>query len=150
MGRTFGLLYLSADPLPQSEVQKQLGISAGNASMTLAALVRWGVVHREEIPGDRREHYRGETDFWKMISGVLNDRERREIRAAIEAVTKAEGHAQAAQRSTRGKKRAEAEFTAQRLQKLRGICELGETMLDMLLGDLLLDLGRFRDVFKGG
>ena len=38
MGRAFGLLYLSREPLAQSELQERLGISAGSASMTLAAL----------------------------------------------------------------------------------------------------------------
>ena len=84
MGRAFGLLYLSPDPLPQSEIQKRLGISAGSASMTLSALGRWGVVHRVWVRGQRREHYQAETDFWKMISGVLNERERREIGAAVD------------------------------------------------------------------
>src|SRR5262249_4724695 len=71
-GRALGPLYRAGEPLPQSEIQKRLGISAGSASMTLAALGRWGVVHRVWVRGQRREHYRAETDFWKMISGVLN------------------------------------------------------------------------------
>ena len=68
MGRAFGLLYLSREPLPQAEIQSRLGISAGSASMTLAALGRWGVVHKIWVRGQRREHYQAETDFWKMIS----------------------------------------------------------------------------------
>ena len=79
MGRAFGLLYLSHEPLTQLEIQKRLGISAGSASMTLAGLIRWGVAHKVWVRGQRREHYRAETDFWKMIAGVLNERERREI-----------------------------------------------------------------------
>src|SRR5262245_4123374 len=102
MGRTFGLLYLSREPLPQSEIQKRLGISAGSASMTLSALGRWGVVHRVWVRGQRREHYRAETDFWKMISGVLNERERREIGAAVEIVERAEADARVAQAALRG------------------------------------------------
>ena len=155
MGRTFGLLYLSREPLPQTEIQKRLGISAGSASMTLAALGRWGVAHRVWVRGQRREHYRAETDFWKMISGVLNERERREIGAAVEIVERAEADARAAQAALRGattpaarRLRAEADFTAERLARLREICRLGETMLDMLLGQLTLDVGRFRDTFK--
>jgi DNA-binding transcriptional regulator GbsR (MarR family) len=155
MGRAYGLLYLSQEPLAQSEIQKRLGISVGSASMTLAALGRWGVVHRVWVRGQRREHYRAETDFWKMISGVLNERERREIGAAVEVVTRAEAGARAAQATLRGaaspaarKLRAEADFTVGRLQRLAEICRLGETMLDMLLGQLTLDVGRFRDVLK--
>jgi hypothetical protein len=45
--------------------------------------------------------------------------------------------------------RGESEFTVDRLAKLGEVCRLGETMLDMLLGQLTLDVGRFRDVLKG-
>lgn len=148
MGRTFGLLYLSLEPLPQTEIQRRLGISAGSASMTLAALGRWGVVHKLEVRGQRRDLYQAETDFWKMISRVLNERERREIRTAVETVTRAEAHARAARRAARGRDLREADFTLARLARLGEICALGETMLDMLLGDLTLDVAKFRDVLK--
>src|SRR5215475_1253766 len=148
MGRTFGLLYLSREPLPQSEIQKRLGISAGSASMTLAALGRWGVVHKIWVRGQRREHYQAETDFWKMISGVLNERERREIGAAVEAVKRAVAGARAAEAAAPKRLAAEARFTAERLERLHEICALGETMLDMLLGQLTLDVGKFREAFK--
>src|SRR5882757_2162257 len=108
MGRTFGLLYLSREPLPQAEIQARLGISAGSASMTLAALGRWGVVHRMWVPGQRREHYQAETDFWKMISGVLNERERREIGAAVEVVARAVAGARTAEAAAPRRLAAEA------------------------------------------
>jgi DNA-binding transcriptional regulator GbsR (MarR family) len=148
MGRTFGLLYVTATPLTQGEVQRRLKISAGNASMTLAALIRWNVVTKLAVRGDRRERYRAETDFWKMISGVLNLRERKEIRAAIAAMTRAEEVAREARRSFRGPERDQADRTASRLAGLREICTVGETMLDLLLGQLSLDVARFRDVFR--
>lgn len=155
MGRAFGLLYLSREPLPQTEIQKRLGISAGSASMTLAALGRWGVVHRVWVRGQRREHYEAETDFWKMIAGVLNERERREIGAAVAAVDRAQTGVRAvlamarAQGGQAGKKlKAEADFTAVRLAQLGEICRLGETMLNMLLGQLTLDVAQFRHVLK--
>ena len=152
MGRAFGLLYLSREPLAQSEIQARLGISAGSASMTLAGLGRWGVVHKVWVRGQRREHYQAETDFWKMISGVLNERERREIGAAVEVVGRAESAARAAQAAHAGpagrRGRAEADFVLERVTRLGDICRLGETMLDMLLGQLTLDVGRFRDAFK--
>ena len=148
MGRAFGLLYLSHEPLPQAEIQTRLDISAGSASMTLAALGRWGVVHRVWVRGTRREHYQAETDFWKMISGVLNERERREIGAAVEAVKRGVAMARTAQAAAPRKLAAEAAFTAGRLERLHEICALGETLLDMLLGQLTMDVGRFRDVLK--
>jgi HTH-type transcriptional regulator, glycine betaine synthesis regulator len=148
MGRTFGLLYLSHEPLPQSEIQARLGISAGSASMTLAALGRWGVVHRVWVRGQRREHYQAETDFWKMISGVLNERERREIGSAVEAVGRAVAGARAAEAAAPRRRAAEAAFARARLERLQEICALGETLLNMLLGQLTMDVGRFRDVLE--
>ena len=35
-----------------------------------------------------------------------------------------------------------------RLAQLHEICKMGEVMLDMLLGNMKLDVGRFRDVLK--
>jgi DNA-binding transcriptional regulator GbsR (MarR family) len=147
MGRTFGLLYVSPQPLTQAEVQRRLGISAGNASMTVAALIRWKVVTRADVAG-RREHYQAETDFWKMISGVINERERREIRTAIDTMTRAEAAAREARRGFKGQEGQDAEETERRLARLREICTVGETMLDMLLGQLSLDVGRFRDALR--
>src|SRR5258708_2797525 len=141
MGRTFGLLYLTRAPLPQAEIQARLGISAGSASMTLAALGRWGVVHRVWVRGERREHYQAETDFWKMISGVLNERERREIGAAVEAAQRALDGARAVHgavktATTRGTKRlrGESEFTLARLAKLGEGCRPGATILALFPG----------------
>jgi DNA-binding transcriptional regulator GbsR (MarR family) len=154
MGRAFGLLYLSREPLPQSEIQSRLGISAGSASMTLAALGRWGVVHKVWVRGQRREHYQAETDFWKMISGVINERERREIGAAVEVVGRAEAIAREAQAALAAlpasgrRAKGEADFVVERVARLGDICRLGETLLDMLLGQLTLDVGRFREVLK--
>jgi DNA-binding transcriptional regulator GbsR (MarR family) len=156
MGRAFGLLYLSRDPLPQAEIQSRLGISAGSASMTLTALGRWGVVNKVWVRGQRREHYQAETDFWKMISGVLNERERREIGAAVEVVGRAQASARRVQGASRAgaaspasrRAKADADFVVERLDRLGDICRIGETMLDMLLGQLTLDVGRFRDVLK--
>jgi len=150
MGRTFGLLYVVPAPLTQAEIQRRLRISAGNASMTLAALMRWGVVQKLTVKGDRSVRYSSETDFWKMISGVLNERERKEIRTAIETMNRAEAGAREAQQAfaADSAERAGADHTALRLARLREICQLGETMLDMLLGELNLDVGRFRNVLK--
>jgi hypothetical protein len=84
---------------------------------------------------------------------VLNERERREIGAAVEVVGRAEKAArtaQAAHGAAGGPRRAkaEADFVVERVTRLGEICRVGETMLDMLLGQLTLDVGRFRDAFK--
>src|SRR3569833_4713214 len=145
MGRIFGLLYLSPQPLPRAEIQRSLQISAGSASMTLKALLRWGVVHRVRVAGKRADHYAAETDFWKMISRVLDERERQEIAAAVSTVEAAKRDVAAARRDSSGDA-DDASFVSERLARLHDVCLLGQTMLDMLLGQLKLDVARFRDV----
>jgi HTH-type transcriptional regulator, glycine betaine synthesis regulator len=148
MGRTFLLLYLSPDPLARAEIQRRLGISVGSASMTLGALQRWGVVHRARVKDRRADHYTAETDFWKMISRVLDERERREITTAVTLVEAAKRHAERAGATGGAERRREAAFVSDRLARLHDICTLGQTMLDMLLGQLKLDVGRFREVLR--
>ena len=145
MGRIFGLLYLSPQPLPRAEIQRSLQISVGSASMTLKALLRWGVVHRVRVPGKRADHYAAETDFWKMISRVLDERERQEIAAAVSTVELAKRDVAEAGADPTDRD-GDAAFLASRLDRLHDVCLLGQTMLDMLLGLLKLDVARFRDV----
>ena len=121
--------------------------------MTLAALGRWGVVHKVWVRGQRREHYQAETDFWKMISGraqragaARDWRRRRGGGARREDRARGSGRPRRTGASRRAK--AEADFLVERVVRLGEICRLGETMLDMLLGQLTLDVGRFRDAFK--
>jgi len=89
------------------------------------------------------------------IAGVLNERERREIGAAVDAVERGLASARAAQAAAKtqtgaaGKKlKGEADFTVLRLGRLNEICRLGETMLNMLLGQLTLDVGQFRHLLR--
>src|SRR5262249_4427118 len=98
-----------------------------------------------------REHYEAETDFWKMIAGVLNERERREISSAVATIERADASVRAAQAAAKnqpgalGKKlKAEADFTAVRLAQLGEICRLGETMLKWLLARWPRAAAKFR------
>ena len=148
MGRVFGLLYLTPESLSLQDICDRLHISAGNASMTLNGLLRWGVVRKVWIKGERRDFYEAETDFWKMIAGVLNERERREIRLANEAMERAIAMTRAARNQTRGETRKHVEFTLERLERIQTLFRLGETILDTLLSKLRFDVAKYLDIFK--
>jgi DNA-binding transcriptional regulator GbsR (MarR family) len=148
MGRIFGLLYLSAEPLSLQDICDRLSISAGNASMTLNGLLRWGVVRKVWIKGERRDFYEPETDFWKMIAGVLNERERREIRLANESIDRAIALSRAARTQARGESRKQVEFTLERLERIQGLFRLGETILNTLLSKLRFDVTKYLDILK--
>lgn len=128
-GRIFGVLFLSPEPLGHSEIRARVGASAGSVSMTLASLVHWGVIHR------RGRVYAAETDFWKMITGVMRRRERAQIDDAIDRVARVvETLTQAGRERDREDKPSDASpavaFALARTESLLEFFELGRRFLD--------------------
>ena len=86
MAQVHALLFVTAEPMNTDDVMEGLGISRGNASMTLRALVDYGIVHRVHRRGDRKEYYQAEQDVWKMFRTILAQRKKREIDPLLEAL----------------------------------------------------------------
>lgn len=76
LGRVWTVMFLQGEPVSAADIQERLQMSAGAVSMALTELQRWAVVRRVWRPGERREFYEAETNFWKMISKVVQERER--------------------------------------------------------------------------
>jgi hypothetical protein len=121
-GRVFGLLLMSPEPLDHGTVRTRLEISAGSASMTLATLLDWGVLHR-----DGRK-YRAETDFWKLITQVLERRERAKVDDAVDRVA-----AVLAQLDAAGTRDPRIGFLRARLAYVHDFFKLGRSFLNALL-----------------
>ncbi|HEY6878827.1 MAG TPA: hypothetical protein VI299_12445, partial [Polyangiales bacterium] len=89
MGRIWTVLYLSDEPLGATELRDKLQLSAGSVSMALNDLLRWGVVKKIWMHGQRRDYFVAESNLWKMISRVFRERELVEIVEAITAMESA-------------------------------------------------------------
>ncbi len=89
LGRIWTVLYLAGGPLSAAELRERLQMSAGAVSMSVGELQRWGVVRRVWRPGERKEHFEAETDFWKMISRVIRERERALVSSVRERLARA-------------------------------------------------------------
>lgn len=142
MGRIWTLLYLCDDPLSAQDICDRLKLSAGAASMTLAELEQWGVIHRIRKAGERREFFAAETDIWKMVTHVWRERELRQIERAQDAFDRAKrlmeplAKARGASRSNRLK--------LERLRQLASLARLGEALARAVLEQGKLDLGPLR------
>jgi DNA-binding transcriptional regulator GbsR (MarR family) len=86
MAEVHALLYIAGEPRNTDDVMLGLGISRGNASMTLRDLEQWGIVSRVHIRGDRKEYFKAEQDVWKLFRTILRERKKREIDPMIEAL----------------------------------------------------------------
>ncbi len=86
MGAIYGAVYLSPDPLSLDEIVEQVGVTKGAVSTHVRALERLGMVHKKILLGDRKDYYVAEDDFWKVIKGVLREREQQEFDLALRTV----------------------------------------------------------------
>jgi DNA-binding transcriptional regulator GbsR (MarR family) len=86
MGAIYAVLYLSPEPLSLDEIAAQSAISKGAASTNLRALDRLKMVHKQVRIGERKDFYVAEVDFWKMIRGILQERQKSEFDHAIRTV----------------------------------------------------------------
>ena len=79
MAEVHALLFVETRPLSAEEIMARLGISRGNASMTVRTLVEWGIVRRSMQAGSRRELYEAEQDVLCLFATVIRVRKQREI-----------------------------------------------------------------------
>ena len=79
MAEIHGLLFISGAALSMDDVMERLGISRGNASMSLRQLVEWGLVRQVHKRGDRRDYFESLSDVWEIFTLVAAQRKRREI-----------------------------------------------------------------------
>lgn len=79
MAEVHALLMITGEALCTDDVMERLQISRGNASMSLRALLDWGIVYRAHKRGDRKEYFESERDVWAMFTTIARERKRREI-----------------------------------------------------------------------
>jgi DNA-binding transcriptional regulator GbsR (MarR family) len=138
MGRMWAMLFLTPQPMSAQELGERLGMSTGAVSMTLAELVKWDVVRKSWVPGDRKDYYEPETSIWKMVSRVFRERELARIRAAIETFQDTLAELGRARGSGDEKKRLK--FLAERIESLLQLARLGEMLLAAVLDGKKIDI----------
>jgi DNA-binding transcriptional regulator GbsR (MarR family) len=144
LGRIWAVLFLSDRPLNAPDLCERLGISTGLLSMSLAELRGWGVVHGVSVPGDRKEHYRAETDVWRMVRRVLAKRERAAVERALAAFEAALSEARSALRDVDPRVKRAARHQVERLSQLVALTRGALGMLRVLLETARLDLSPLR------
>jgi len=86
MAQVHAMLYVTGEPKCTDDVMERLGISRGNASMSLRALLEWGVISRVEVAGDRKDYFQAEQDVWAMFRAIARQRIKREVSPLLESL----------------------------------------------------------------
>lgn len=149
MGRVWGVLYLSDEPLTMRVLRERLQLSSGSVSTTLTELQRWGVVRKVWVQGSRAEHFSAENNLWKMVSRVLRERELVEIHEAIAALE--EGLRKLAAQPIHGETdRRRAALQRERVGELLEVARLGRSLLDALVSTGRVDASGLAKLLLGG
>ena len=86
MGAIYAVIYLSPDPVSLDQLVEQVNVTKGSVSTNVRALERLGMVHRHIQIGERKDYYVAEIDFWKIVRGILKEREKGEFDLALRSV----------------------------------------------------------------
>lgn len=82
------LLYLSDRPINAEEISETLTLARSNVSTALKELQSYGIVRRQHVAGDRRDHFVAETDLWELLMRISAERKRRELDPTIELLAR--------------------------------------------------------------
>ncbi|MCC6555488.1 MAG: hypothetical protein IT372_21215 [Polyangiaceae bacterium] len=142
LGRVWTVLFIAGDALPAAEIGERLQISAGAVSMSLTELQRWGVARRVWRPGERKEFFEAETDLWKMVSRVFDERERQLVESVKERLERASELLHAAPET------AATRVSLDRIDRLIAFVCVAQTALDGFIRSRTVDLSRFGDLVR--
>ncbi|HWR58570.1 MAG TPA: hypothetical protein VN328_06750 [Thermodesulfovibrionales bacterium] len=130
MGQIYGLLYLSPKPLTLDDMAKSLSASKGNVSINMKALERWNMVRQIWVKGDRKDYYEAETDFWKIVRGVLREREKKEFDQALSSIGNT---LRKADETYKKSKTTDVAFVKERLKKLEAFIANMDKLVSVFL-----------------
>ena len=140
MGRLYGTLLLSPEPLSLDELADTLEISKGSVSMNMRDLERWGMAKEVWVRGERRKFYKAESDMWQVIRNVLESREQREVNLAIHVLGNSIEKLQAAECDLTPEEQRLARFYLDRIADLQAFFQFAQLALHAVLGsDKALD-----------
>ena len=131
MGAIFGAIYLSPEPITLDELVEQVGISKGAASTNVRNLERLGMIHKKYKVGDRKDYYIAETDFWRIVKGILKEREKNEFDLALRSV--GESLAMVTQLKQGKKENATAALYSERMKAMKNFFDSLDNVVAMFL-----------------
>lgn len=129
LGQAWAALYLAGRPVSAPELQRRLKVSAGAVSLALGDLKKWGVISQTWKPGYRGILYLPETNFWKMVSRVVRERELSLVTSAAERLHACEEMLRKCSQSARGIEKKELLEVVGRVEKLHRLSVFALTVL---------------------
>ena len=130
MGRLYGTLLLSPEPLSLDDLAEDLKISKGSVSMNMRSIERWGMAKEVWVRGERKKYYMAESDLWTVIRNVLSGREMREVTIALEVLGDSVNKLRAVEEELPSDEQIQAAYVLERIADLHAFFELAQMALE--------------------
>jgi len=147
MGQLYGTLLLNKGALSLDEMMERLEISKASVSMNMRTLEHMGMVRQAWVRGGngRRKYYEAETDFWQIISNLLNGREMRDVERAIVVMDDNSKILSKAKADMSPEEQEMADLYIERMEKLQVLFVFAQTIMTTVLGQID-EAGDARDI----
>ncbi|MCB0036208.1 MAG: hypothetical protein KDE51_19390 [Anaerolineales bacterium] len=133
MGRLYGALLLSPEPLSLDDLAEGLQISKGSVSMNMRSIERWGMAKEVWVRGERKKYYQAESDMWKVIRNVLSGREMREVQVALQVLGESVEKLRTAEESLSEEEQELAAYYMERIGDLQAFFQLAHMALQTVV-----------------
>jgi len=133
MGKMYGALLLSPDPMSLDDLVEHLDVSKASVSMNMRMLENLGIVREVWVRGDRRKFYEAESDFWKILTNVLGSRELRDVNQALEVLDTSVNNLQAGVPTMKADDQALAAFYMGRIDQMKDFFRFAKLILTSIL-----------------
>ena len=133
MGRLYGALLLSPEPLSLDDLSERLQISKGSVSMNMRSIERWGMAKEVWVRGERKKYYQAESDMWTVIRNVLSGREMREVQLALHVLSESVEKLRNAEGELTAEERDLAIYYMERIGDLQAFFQLAQMALQTVV-----------------
>ncbi len=134
MGRLYGTVLLSPEPMSLDDLAGSLEISKGSVSMNMRALERWGMAKEVWVRGERKKYYSAESDLWQVIRNVLGSRESREVQLALNVLGESIAKLKTAENELTPEEQELARYYLERIADLQSFFQVAQLALTAVLG----------------
>jgi DNA-binding transcriptional regulator GbsR (MarR family) len=124
MSQIHALLIINTDPLTTEEIMEELKVSRGNVNMNIRALMEWGLVNKELVPGERKEYFSAGKDIWQVARQIAKERKRREVEPILDVISQV--------KNAEGEGKEVEEFNRM-MQELEDFTSKADTTLDKFI-----------------
>ncbi|MEL6404604.1 MAG: helix-turn-helix domain-containing protein [Chloroflexota bacterium] len=135
MGQLFGTLLLSPGALSLDDMMERLSISKASVSMNMRTLEHMGMVRQVWVRGGsgRRKYYEVETDFWQIITNLLNGREMRDVERAISTIDDSSEQLTKGMEDMTDEERELARLYIERMAQLQALFQFAQVVMQTIL-----------------